>query len=421
MSVELLATKSAQKILSQPGAMPDHVKQSLVTKLSEPEKYMEPKGRGFYGIDLVDGYRTFLTMNDDKQPVLAFVGDHDDYFKLSNQVKADPDAVREKMNLDSAQPVTLSHKKVDGHVSMEQFAQKYENAVAGVGRVAGVAMDNASANSATQSQDMKEAEPFLKSAHDKFVAHNHETDARHIYDPESEVLVSIDKSGKWQVDYGADETFSAIDAKYGAEVMDAAGARNYAHYGTGLHGSKFLQNADDIKGIGKNSGLVGGIIFGIGAGAATLAAGGSTAQAAEAVYETAVPYGETQIDLARGDIKAAARSATVETASNAGGVAGAAAGAFAGAAAGSVIPGLGTAAGAITGGIAGGLGGGMGAAAATEYTLDNAPGAWDKLVSISDSALDSASRFLGITAPATPDTPQTTNIAPKPRTPGIKL
>ncbi|SEN38879.1 RelA/SpoT domain-containing protein [Nitrosomonas marina] len=123
--------------------------------------------------------------------------------------------------------------------------------------------------------------------------------------------------------------------------------------------------------LGRNGGVVAGIALGTLSSAFALASGSSKAEAAEIFYETAVPYGETELDLARGDLDAAARSATIETASNGGSFAGAAAGAAAGAMIGSAVPGLGTAAGAIVGGIIGGLGGGIGTGYITEKLYDN--------------------------------------------------
>lgn len=82
------------------------------------------------------------------------------------------------------------------------------------------------------------------------------------------------------------------------------------------------------------------------------------------VYEAAVPYGETQIDLARGDMMAAEKSATIETASNIGSLGRAAAGAAIGT---MILPGIGTAIGA---GI-GALGGGVGTGYLTEKIHDN--------------------------------------------------
>ncbi len=136
-------------------------------------------------------------------------------------------------------------------------------------------------------------------------------------------------------------------------------------------GSALGKLAEKFSDIGKKGGVVAGIALGTLSGVFTLTAGGTKEQAAKAVYETAVPYGETQIDLAKGDTKAAARSATVETASNLGSLGGAAAGAVTGAAIGSVIPVIGTAAGGVVGGIVGGISGGVVVSKASEYMIDH--------------------------------------------------
>lgn len=129
--------------------------------------------------------------------------------------------------------------------------------------------------------------------------------------------------------------------------------------------------AESLADFGRKAGPVAGIVVGGLAGTFTLAAGGSKAEAAKMFYEAAVPYGETQLDLARADLEAAARSTIIETASHAGSVGGALAGAATGAAIGSAVPVIGTTAGAIGGGIIGGLGGGLGAAYLMGKVHDN--------------------------------------------------
>ncbi len=132
--------------------------------------------------------------------------------------------------------------------------------------------------------------------------------------------------------------------------------------------------------LGRNGGMVAGVVLGTLSSAFALASGSSKAEAAEMFYETAVPYGETQIDFARGDLEAAKRSAAIETASNIGFLGGAAAGAGVGTKLGAgvgtfIFPGVGTAAGAgigaVAGGLIGGLGGGLGTAYLMEKIRDN--------------------------------------------------
>ena len=155
--------------------------------------------------------------------------------------------------------------------------------------------------------------------------------------------------------------------------------QRYAELGASLkiEAPNGLKNAaESLADFGKKAGPVAGVVVGGLAGTFTLAAGGSKAEAAQVVYETAVPYGETQLDLARGDLEAAKRSATIETASNIGFLGGAAAGAKLGAGVGTLFfPGAGTAAGtgvgAVAGGLIGGFGGGFGAAYLMEKIHDN--------------------------------------------------
>lgn len=140
--------------------------------------------------------------------------------------------------------------------------------------------------------------------------------------------------------------------------------------------------AETFGKLGKNGGVIAGLALGTLSGAFTLAAGGSKAEAAQVVYEAAVPYGETQIDLARGDVMAAEKSATVETATNIGSLGGAAAGAAIGT---MILPGIGTAIGA---GI-GALGGGVGTSYLTEKIHDNYAQIKSGTIRLADEATES--------------------------------
>ncbi|SER81860.1 Zeta toxin [Nitrosomonas sp. Nm51] len=155
------------------------------------------------------------------------------------------------------------------------------------------------------------------------------------------------------------------------------------------HGSGFMADMAETFGrLGKNGGVIAGVTFGTLSGAFTLAAGGNSAQAAEAVYEAAVPYGETSLDAVRGDVEAMKRSGLIETVSNGGSLAGIAAGAAAGAAIGSAIPVIGTVAGAAVGGVIGGLGGGVTAGYITEKVYDNFETIKNGAVYVSNEAAD---------------------------------
>ena len=148
-------------------------------------------------------------------------------------------------------------------------------------------------------------------------------------------------------------------------------------------GTGFMAELAEHTGkLGKNGGVIAGVALGTLSGAFSLAAGGSKAEAAQMVYETAVPYGETQIDLAHGDLNAAEKSATIETASNIGSLGGAAAGAAIGT---MILPGVGTAIGA---GI-GALGGGVGTGYLTEKIHGNYAQIRSGAVRLADEAAES--------------------------------
>ena len=147
-------------------------------------------------------------------------------------------------------------------------------------------------------------------------------------------------------------------------------------------GAGFMADmAESFGKLGKNGSLVSGLVFGGLSAAFALAAGSSKAKAAEMAYEAAVPYGETQFDLARGDMEAAARSGTIETASNAGSAGGALAGAAVGTA---IAPGIGT----VVGGVAGALIGGVGTGYLTEVVYDNFASIKGSVLDISEGAVE---------------------------------
>lgn len=108
------------------------------------------------------------------------------------------------------------------------------------------------------------------------------------------------------------------------------------------------QAADTLSKFGKNSDVITGAALGFAAGGLAWVATSSPVAGAEVFYATAVPYGETQIDLARGDLASAHRSAAIETTAIGGAMAGAAGGAI-----------VGGPIGAVVGGIVGGVGAGV--------------------------------------------------------------
>lgn len=155
--------------------------------------------------------------------------------------------------------------------------------------------------------------------------------------------------------------------------------------------------ADKFQDLGKHGGFVSGFALGTLAGAFTLAATGDAEAAGKVTYETSMPYGETQFDLAGGNTGAAKKSATIETASNVASAGGVLAGAAAGAALGSVVPIIGTAVGGVIGGIAGGLVSGVSAAYITEKVYDNFESIKGRALIVSTEAANSLNNAIAST------------------------
>lgn len=186
---------------------------------------------------------------------------------------------------------------------------------------------------------------------------------------ENGALRGVDTSGAWGGQFGSSMPDSSAGTNHTivsqADLMENMSSTQKAQL---IRGADILENAAPgkadfsfLRTLGKNAGLVGGVVIGGLTSTFALASGSSKAEAAEIFYESAVPYGETELDLARGDLEAAKRSGTIETASNVGGI-------LAGAAIGTLfLPGVGTAIGA---GI-GALGGGVLVGYVTEKVYDN--------------------------------------------------
>ena len=142
-------------------------------------------------------------------------------------------------------------------------------------------------------------------------------------------------------------------------------------------GGFFGKLADGLGDLGKHAGVVGGaVIGGVAAGAAMLG-GASKAEAAEVFGESAVPYGETMIEGAKGNVEEAGRAAVAETASNVASIGGMAVGAVVGQVL-IPIPGVGAAVGAAVGGVVAGVAG----AAVANVAMDAADKAKDVAKSV---------------------------------------
>lgn len=126
--VEILANSDARKVLSNPGrqrGLPIQIHDNLVKKLSDVAGKVEPKGAGFYGIDLGQGYRAMFTYTDDMKPVMLYIGDHKGYDDISAAIKRDPAATRSAFLKETPEAITVSSKKAVKALSLEGFREEF--------------------------------------------------------------------------------------------------------------------------------------------------------------------------------------------------------------------------------------------------------------------------------------------------------
>lgn len=126
--VTILTDSNTKKILGQPGqakGLPTQIQDSLVKKLADVEGKVEPKGRGFYGIDLGQGHRAIFTLNDQQAPVMVYVGTHKGYEAVSGEITKNPEAARSCFLERDQVETTLSSKKIAADVSKEGFASSF--------------------------------------------------------------------------------------------------------------------------------------------------------------------------------------------------------------------------------------------------------------------------------------------------------
>ncbi len=215
---------------------------------------------------------------------------------------------------------------------------------------------------------------------------------------ENGALVGVDTSKAWGGQFGSSLPDSSAGAKHTlvsqADLMQDMPSTQKSQL---IRGADIVDNAAPgkadfsfLRRLGKNAGLIGGAVIGGLTSTFALATGSSKAEAAEIFYESAVPYGETELDLVHGDLEAAKRSGTVETASNVGGAGGALAGAAIGT---MILPGVGT----VVGGVIGGIGGGVGTGYITEKVYDNYAAIKNGTVHLAHEAAESLSESVAST------------------------
>jgi hypothetical protein len=121
IAIRLLAMPGAAqhiKRLGRPGGFDRNVQEELAQRLSSPAHQVEPKGAGYFGIDLRHGNRAVFALNEDRQPVLIYFGDHRGYDAL--QLSS-----RKSFNLSSAREVAVRPPSADRVMTAEEFGNSF--------------------------------------------------------------------------------------------------------------------------------------------------------------------------------------------------------------------------------------------------------------------------------------------------------
>lgn len=213
MAVTFLATEEVAKELNRigrAGGLPQDTHDKLVRKLSDPAGKIEPKGRGFYGIDLGAGKRTLFTLDEQKRPVLIFIGDHAAYDRISDDITDNHEETKKKYRAKAAVAVTLSSAKADAEISLEQFSAAFA-ASAGLTEI----RINAPGGTAGYDQE-REIDRILGRPEEKLAALDPRTGERYICLPDSNCLVTISRDGKKSLSYEDPlDAFAAHEARIG--------------------------------------------------------------------------------------------------------------------------------------------------------------------------------------------------------------
>lgn len=216
MAVTILATDEVARVLARPGratGMPQDIHDKLVRKLAEPAGKIEPKGRGFYGIDLGMGgkaMRALFTLDGEKRPVMVFIGDHAAYDRASGEITDGPEETKKKYLARPVSAVTLASEKSGAEVTLDEFSAAF---VAG----AGLTEIRINAPGGTGDHDQRrEIDRMLDMPEEKLAALDPRTGERYICLPDSGCLVTIARDGKKTLSYEDPlETFAAHEARIG--------------------------------------------------------------------------------------------------------------------------------------------------------------------------------------------------------------
>jgi hypothetical protein len=106
------------KKMGRAGGFGRDMQAEFARRLIHPAHRVEPKGPGFYGMDMSGGNRAVFTLNGARQPVLVYFGHHAGYDRLNLRSK-------EAFNLEAAREIDIAVPKEESAVSFTEFTRNF--------------------------------------------------------------------------------------------------------------------------------------------------------------------------------------------------------------------------------------------------------------------------------------------------------
>lgn len=134
MPITLLANDDARDTLrrvGQPGGITPAVRDDLMKKIDQigATPKLEGKGKGLFGIDLKDGNRALFMLNEKKDPVLVYVGNHDGYDKIWKANEGAPEKTRARYLGQDVGETSITSKKLSIDIDSSSFGNRFREAI----------------------------------------------------------------------------------------------------------------------------------------------------------------------------------------------------------------------------------------------------------------------------------------------------
>lgn len=134
MPVTLLANDDARDTLrrvGQPGGITPAVRDDLMNKIDQlgATPKFEGKGKDLYGINLKDNNRALFMLNEKREPVLVYVGDHDGYDKIWKANESAHEKTRARYLGQDIEETSIKSKKLSIDIDSSSFGNRFREAI----------------------------------------------------------------------------------------------------------------------------------------------------------------------------------------------------------------------------------------------------------------------------------------------------